>query len=99
MLVVVTYSGMHLMISHGFPVVEQVSLVISCYVVLLYDVHQTVKDPSGYYLIIVELSSGYDGSLSVNLGMFGQGSMGRIWARSIMDRIGIHGSGSDTMLS
>ena len=58
MLVVVTYSGMHLMISHGFPVVEQVSLVISCYVVLLYDVHQTVKDPSGYYLIIVELSSG-----------------------------------------
>ncbi|KAH0854460.1 hypothetical protein HID58_069157 [Brassica napus] len=34
-LVVVTYSGIHLKISHGSPVVE---LVISCYVVLLYDV-------------------------------------------------------------
>ena len=40
-----------------------------------------------------------DGFLSVNLGMLGQGSMGRLWAGSIMDRIGLHGSGSDTMLS
>ncbi|WZZ38098.1 hypothetical protein YC2023_034357 [Brassica napus] len=38
-------------------------------------------------------------SLSVNLGMFGQGSMGRIWTGSIMDRTGLYGSDSDTMLS
>ncbi|WZZ09133.1 hypothetical protein YC2023_095054 [Brassica napus] len=30
--------------------------------------------------------------------MFGQGSMGRLWAGSIMDRIGLRGSGSDTMI-
>ncbi|KAG5413200.1 hypothetical protein IGI04_000767 [Brassica rapa subsp. trilocularis] len=38
MLVVVTYLGVHLMISHGSPVVEQVSLVkfvMSCFAVLL----------------------------------------------------------------
>ncbi|KAG2259544.1 hypothetical protein Bca52824_078838 [Brassica carinata] len=38
MLVVVTYSGVHLMISHGSPIVEQVSLVkfvIPCFAVLL----------------------------------------------------------------
>ena len=41
---------------------------------------------------------GDDGSLSVNLGMFGQGSIDQLWARS-MDWVGLRGSGSDTMLS
>ncbi|KAG5385617.1 hypothetical protein IGI04_037087 [Brassica rapa subsp. trilocularis] len=35
-LVVVTYSGMHLMISHGSPVVEQVLVMLFCFCIMLF---------------------------------------------------------------
>ncbi|CAH8313151.1 unnamed protein product [Eruca vesicaria subsp. sativa] len=61
MLVVVTYSGTHQLL----PTVLQLSsetlslaLFIPCFNVLFYDVHQTVENPSGYYLFTVEYSSG-----------------------------------------
>ncbi|WZZ50588.1 hypothetical protein YC2023_050695 [Brassica napus] len=39
-----------------------------------------------------------DDSLNINLGMFGEGLMDQFWAGSIMDRVGLFGSDSDTML-
>ncbi|CAH8304551.1 unnamed protein product [Eruca vesicaria subsp. sativa] len=62
-MLVVTYSGIGLKISHGSPLVEQAYLVnfvylLFCYCVLLYVVHQTVEDSSVYYPFIFEHSSG-----------------------------------------
>ncbi|KAH0899775.1 hypothetical protein HID58_049343, partial [Brassica napus] len=58
MLVVVTYLGVHLVISHGSPVVEQVSLVkFVMFCLCFVGVHQTVEFPSSFYLVTVEHSS------------------------------------------
>ena len=62
MLTLIVYSGTHLMISHSFPVVEQVSLVyllslvmLFCFCIMLF-----IEDFFSYYLVTVELSSEYN---------------------------------------
>ncbi|XP_048634119.1 uncharacterized protein LOC125608194 [Brassica napus] len=60
MLVVVTYSGIHLMLPTVLQWMSKIlsfSFVITCFMLL--DVHQTVEDPSGSYLVTVELSYGW----------------------------------------
>ncbi|CAH8364314.1 unnamed protein product [Eruca vesicaria subsp. sativa] len=59
MLMVVTYSGTKLMLPTVLQIIEQDSLVnfvTSCFSVLFYVFRQTVEDPSGYYLVTVELA-------------------------------------------
>ena len=61
MLVVVTYLGMHLMISHGSPIVEQVSLINLLFLVMLFCFTVFIK-PSRIPLVIIllPLSLGLD---------------------------------------